>query len=185
MAKVVPMMSQSSATVDLFVKHYSDMLQEVLQHGSVKPKYKHGVFKRTWNVFSIAICGTACCSPCLVWDCLCCSLSMCCCRDNPFKYGCGFAGLAEACTETFKDDRADDIKKMDVTEHPRVLQEMGNKYIAAFDACINKRDAKAANTIRGMCVDMLHMHSPIPRHQMLADDGNVMAIRSAFKELAN
>lgn len=166
-----------------------NMLHEIQCYGDVKPQYKIGTPRRFWNVLSTAVCCTTVCGTCLMWDCVCCTVSLCCLKKNPFKWGCAFHGISQACDDTFADKRKDLLKNI----KPRhisctAMMEVCNEYLAAFDTYVSEKNAKSAkkaNIIREQLFDILRVYTPNFRYISLHDNGNIDLIRQIVTDLPN
>lgn len=165
------------------------MLYDIQCYGDVKPQYKISTPRRFWNVVSTTVCCTTVCGTCLMWDCICCTASLCCFKKNPFKWGCAFKGIAQVCDETFADQRNEVLKNT----KPRhiscdAMMTVCNEYLTAFDTYVNEKNAKSAkkaNIIREKLFDILRVYTPNFRYISLHDDGDIDLIRQIVKDLPN
>lgn len=163
-----------------------DMLDEIIQYGHVKNHYKMGTPRRTWNVISTTMCCSTVCSPCMAWDCMCCTMSLLC-RSNPFKWGLAFHGIAQFCNETFEDTRLTKLSMFTSKDITCLsMQTVCNAYLAAFDAQIalkTTQGAKRANIIRERLFHIIQLYAPGFKYAHTRDDGDIDKLRHIVKGL--
>ena len=163
------------------------ILQEILVGKGVVKKYKHSLGARIGAVLTTGCIAATCCVPCIVWDCLCCCVTACVCKSNPFKWGVGFQFLDSAWSDTFYDERKEVLKQVGARDLPKnVFMSVIGAYMNEFDKLVALREAKAAkkaNEIRGVIVYMIANYSPGYKYSTLTDDGDVERLRDIIKEI--
>ena len=183
-AKVVPGISQKAV---VWKEMFMAILKEILGGQGIVKKYKHGLGARIGAVVMTGLCATTCCSPCVLWDCLCCCLTACVCKKNPFNWGTGFKFIEESCNETFYDERKETMKQIGARDLPKhVFMSVIDAYMMEFDKLVAMREAgaaKKANQIRAMAVHIIANYSPGYKYMNLKDDGNVEKLREIIKEI--
>ena len=157
------------------------IIEELKAYGKQKPQYKIGMPRRIWNVLSTGLCCGTVCLPCVAWDCVCCCCSLLCAGSNPFKWGCTFKAIDDACTTTFEDKRTMFLlgvksNTLDVD----VFAEVCNAYVAAYDQEMERKTtqgAMRANIIRERAFHTVAVYSPLFKYSLIRDDGNIDRIR--------
>ncbi len=164
-------------------RHRSDILNDIIKFGNIQHKYVHGTGTRVTSVIATGICITVCCSPCIIWDSLCCVLSCCFVKNNPCKWGCTFDIIKESSKNTFKDKRISELQTVvDNIVNKKIVYNVMKKYLNTFDECIalNTVDgAKKANVIRH---ELFKMYSACML-EFIKDNGDIDIIRNRINEL--
>lgn len=165
---------------------HTEFLDEIVAHAHIKKHYKMSAPRRIWNVVSTALCCSTVCSPCLAWDCVCCTLSLCC-KSNPCRWGIAFESVGRLCEDTFVDTRMEklkNIKSKDIT--CQSMQSICAAYLSAFDAQLALKTvegAKRANIIREKLVRIISIYGPGFKYALMKDDGNIDNLRQTINEL--
>lgn len=184
--RVSPCDSDTAVSVDminvqLWQSIYREMLKEITCDGKIKPKYKHGLLKRIWYSITIPVCGAACCTPCLVWDCFCCCTDRICCGGkSTIKYGCGMKCMVDSCTDAYQDSREQKLKTLDthaIRNAKEAVYIVCKEYLDAFHTSLQNKNSRVANIIRAQLVDIIRTYGPY-EHMMLRDDGNLEVIKT-------
>lgn len=183
-SKVVPGISQKAV---IWKELFTTILKEIVSGQGIVKKYKRGVGARIGAVVMTGCCMVTCCSPCILWDCLCCCMTACICKANPFKWGMGFKFVEESCNDTFYDERKEIMKQVGARDLPKhVFMAVIDAYMAEFDKLVAMKEANAAkkaNQIRSMMVYIIANYSPGYKYMNLRDDGDVDKIREIIKEI--
>jgi len=171
-------------TSEAWKKVCIEMLQEIEKDGKISPKYTHSCPHRCCSFLQCSGCFIVCCTPCFVWDALCCSLSVFC--KNPFKYGTSCKYIDESLTTIFQDERNDALKNIRSSDlDPKTVAEVFESYMKAFDSHLATNAPKKANICRATLVKLIRDYYPNRTHIMLKDDGNVQNIRNIVTSLKN
>jgi len=176
----------SKSIPEIWERHHIDMLNEVLNSGKKQVKYKNSTASRIFGVCTITSCSMTCCAPCIIWDCMCCCVSICM-KKNPFKWGIGFDFVTNSCKNTFEDTRTsvlDEIKLKHLNKD--LVISVLKMYLEKYDECLASKTvdgARKANIIRVMIVTIIRKYSPGFEYMMLRDDGDILKIREIIKHL--
>lgn len=170
---------------DRWDKHYNAILAEILEEGQLKPRYKKSLPRRIMEIITTALCTGTCCVPCVLWDCLCCTMYNCC--GCAAKHGLATQFVSKACSDIHEDSRKTELAAIKQAYIPQdVMVKMCNRYMAEFDRCVASHtptDSRRANMIRAVLVDILRLFSPGFQNSFLIDDGNIANVRAALDRL--
>ena len=173
---IVPVGGVPVSVSETWRQIYMDKLDDVLTSGDAKPKYKNNKCQRAYNVIVITCCATTICVPIIVYDSLCCCLSLFC-HKNPFRSGCSFEYIVDSCDKTFEDQHKTVLTACKKNIDPVVFARMCQIYLGAFDRCLVEKKAKEANIIRGLLVEIIRGSAPGFACMYLQDDGDVNKLR--------
>lgn len=173
---------------DVFKQLYTRILNDINNHGKHVPNYKNGPIRRAWGVCSFTVCCLPLCSPCLVWDCLCCVSKLCC--NHSGRWGLGCKCVEESCKEVFR-DMDEYVHKYIVEKKDGLMKNTVNiiahEYLKAYDSCIakhNEQEAKKAYGIRDVLYDMLRRYGPLAVHTvLLTRDSDIEKLRTRIHQL--
>ena len=170
---------------DLWKNHQIDMLNEILQTGTVQPKYLHSRGKRCRAVFYSSLLATTCCIPCFIWDGICCCVSVVV-KENPCRWGFSCTFFDNFCKETYHDTRQKELQMIKRTDvYPEHLYQVAQAYLQAFDTTLKNNNPKIANQLRADLVYLIAKYSNNINHTFLQDNGDILFLRHIVEELRN
>lgn len=159
------------------------MLQEIQTTGKVQPKYLHPTLKRCCATTTTVCCLTTFCLPCVLWDTLCCCLSVCF-RKNPCRWGASYQFADKMYETTHLDTRVQELKTISRMEiQPNDIYHIAISYYDAFQEALRNKKPSQANIIRAELVTLLSKYSPIIDHAFLQDNGDLLLLQFAITEL--
>jgi hypothetical protein len=160
----------------LWHRYRMEILNEIRYYGKIQNPYTYGTSKKIIRVIVIGACAVTCCSPCIVWDSICCSLSYCM-KNNSCKWGYGYKIIGESCKDTFEGKRTTDLLEIPTYKiNKTIFNNVMLDYLKAFNECLalgTVNGAKKANIIRG---EMFKMYSNFMTIN-LQDDGRIETIQ--------